>query len=482
MPPEMSGLTYPPSTVYQHGLTLFGLKSVIGGADKKGTMAHSVDPRRHAGIRDERGIVLPLTLLMMVVLTALTLGLLSMAAFEPVISKNLEQTTQARFAAEAGLEWAFNQVAPQGNWNQFLQGATANGVTLTSGTPMGTLSTARGTFTVVIRNDSLAGDAAITGDSVTTPEASATADANNIVILTSTGTVGTAVKSVRAVLKKALFPNGRPPGALNFPGNEAEVAFTGNSFEVDGRGYKMDGTFDSACADRWGIAVSTALPTGTPGSNEAVVESALSSQQEDNVKGKKQDASGLAEGDNTVAAAPELDPANIQAFIDQAKNAADISLASSPPSGLSFNSIGSTCASTPNDQNCWGTASNPKIVYIKGVPDPTSAFSALQIAGNSTGYGILIVEDGDLRISGNFGWWGIIIVTGQNVGVGFLGGGNQTVYGAVISNETATDPGYREGVLQGNAKLRYSCEALDSSLNNRKLTAIVGWKDLAPGE
>ncbi len=457
-------------------------------------MDHNVDPRQHVGFRDERGIVLPLTLLMMVVLTALALGLVSMAGFEPVISKNLEQTTQARFAAEAGLEWAFNQIAPQpqGNWNQFLSGPTSedgNGVIMTSGTPMGTLSTARGTFKVIVRNDTLPGDTAITGCVPTAPCApnpvipeTATTDNNKVLILTSTGTVGTAVKSVRAVLKKALFPNGRPPGALNFPGNEAEVAFTGNSFEVDGRGYKMDGTFDSSCADRWGIAVSNTLPTGTPGSNEPVVESALSSQQKDNVKGKKQVASGLAEGDNTVAAASELDPANIQAFIDQAKNAADISLTSSPPSGLSFNDIGSTCASTPNDQNCWGTANNPKIVYVKGAPDPTSAFSALQIGGTSTGYGILIVEDGDLRINGNFGWWGIIIVTGQYVGVGFLGGGNQTVYGAVISNETATDPGYREGVLQGNAKLRYSCEALDSAFNNRKLTAIIGWKDLAPGE
>jgi hypothetical protein len=37
-------------------------------------------------------------------------------------------------------------------------------------------------------------------------------------------------------------------------------------------------------------------------------------------------------------------------------------------------------------------------------------------------------------------------------------------------------------VLQGNAKIRYSCEALDNAFNNRKLTALVGWKDLAPGE
>jgi len=56
------------------------------------------------------------------------------------------------------------------------------------------------------------------------------------------------------------------------------------------------------------------------------------------------------------------------------------------------------------------------------------------------------------------------------------------VYGAVISNETSSDPGYKEGVLTGNAKIRYSCDALAEAMNDRKLVSLTNWKDLAPGE
>jgi hypothetical protein len=122
-------------------------------------------------------------------------------------------------------------------------------------------------------------------------------------------------------------------------------------------------------------------------------------------------------------------------------------------------------------------------VYVKGSPDPTAAFTALSLGGSSAGYGVLIVEDGDVKISGNFSWNGAIIVTGSWVGIKYMGGGTQSVYGAVISNETASDPGFYEGVATGNAQIRNSCEALGAALpGSRRLTNIVNWKELAPGE
>lgn len=430
---------------------------------------------------NRHGMALPLVLIVMMALTSLTLGLLSVAAFEPAISRNLADTAQARFAAEAGLEWAFDLMARTADWNTLLTGAgTTSGVTLTVGQAIGSLTTARGTYTVRLRNDTLAGDAAITG--VTTLDPSPTSDQNKAVIVTSTGNVGTATKTLRVAIKRLAFPPGLFPAALAFPGNEAEATFNGNAFEVDGRGWHTNGTLDAGCASVYGISVSSVLPAPNPGANEAVVESALAAIQKDNVKGKKQNAAGLPEGNNTIAPDPGLTPTVIQTFVNKAKNAADITLASQQPSGLSFNNIGSTCAADINSPTCWGTAENPKVVYVKGAPDPTSMFSALQLSGNTEGHGILIVEDGDLRISGNFLWHGPIIVTGQWVGIGFLGGGNQAVYGAVISNETATDPGFREGVLTGNATVRYSCEALNQALTARKLTSVSNWKDLAPGE
>ncbi len=341
---------------------------------------------------NERGMTLPLTLLMMVTVASLTLALLALAGLEPQISRNLADATQARFAAEAGIEWAFDRLATTQDWSTLLVGASSTpGVLLGADRPIGTLPAARGTYTVWLRNDTLPRDPEITGVAV---DASPTADANGVVIVTSTGNASGATKTIRTAIKRLTFPPGFFPGAMAFPGTEAEVTFSGNSFEVDGRGWKMDGSgLDAGCAPVYGISVSSVLPSNNPGANEALVESALSTQQQDNVKGKPQDPSQPGEGRNTIAPNATLTPAMIQNFIDQAKNAADIVLDSRQPNGLTFNNIGSTCATDPNSQTCWGTATNPKIVYVRGEPDPSSMFSALRIGGNTTGYGILIVED-----------------------------------------------------------------------------------------
>ena len=120
-------------------------------------------------------------------------------------------------------------------------------------------------------------------------------------------------------------------------------------------------------------------------------------------------------------------------------------------------------------------------MYIKGAADPTSAFTALTLNGNVTGYGVLVVEDGDLKVLGNFNWYGLVIVTGQWVGVGFMGslnGTDQYVYGSVISNETSTDPLY-EGVVYADAKLRYSCQALNNAAGARKLLTMSSWTEVS---
>jgi hypothetical protein len=423
-------------------------------------------------MRNERGMVLPLTLIVMVVLSSLTLALVSLAAFEPLISRNLADGTQARFAAEAGIEAAFDVLASTPSWNTLLANASGSGVvTLFSGRPIGTLGPGRGVYTVALRNDTLPGDPAITG--VTPVDTAPTIDANGAVILTSTGQAGGATRNLRVAVKRVPSLLDVLPAALAFPGNDAQTWFSGNAFTIDGRGWKMDGSgLDAGCASVFGISVSSVLPQGNPGGNEAVVEASLSPQQKDNVTGKKQNP-GLPQdwGDNTVAPDAVLTPEFVKKYIDAAKQAADVTLESfQATNGLTFTNVR------------WGTPSNPQIVYVKGEADPTSRFTALQISGNSEGYGILIVEDGDLKISGNFSWHGPIIVTGQWVGVGFLGGGNQVVYGAIISNETATDPGFYEGVMTGNATLRYSCEALRQAGILRKLTSVANWKDLAPGE
>ena len=436
---------------------------------------------------NQRGNVLAMTLLILLVLSSLVAALLAIAGHESTISKNLTEGTQARFAAEAGLEAAFDILAVTGNWSTLLANAAAQNGLMFNNHAIGSLPTSQGTYTVALRNDTLAGDPAITG--VAADGGGPITDTNKVVIVTSAGTTSQGTRRVRAVFRKLLnFPPNFFPGAVNFPGREAETMFTGTSFSIDGRGYKMDGTRDASCASNYGIAVSSVLGS-PPGSNEAVVENSLTAAQKSNVWGKSQTGGVDTSGNNTIAATSTLSPTMVKNFIDQAKASADIVLNSDQPLGLSMSNIGSTCATDPKSQTCWGhkDASTgeivPKIVYIKGSPDPTSLFTALAINGNSAGYGVLIVEDGDLKIFGSFNWNGAVIVTGSYIGLGFMGGGTQVVNGAVISNETATDPGFKEGLLSGSAEIRNSCEALTTALgNNRRLTSIATWKELAPGE
>ncbi|MBI1847751.1 MAG: hypothetical protein HYR86_12355 [Candidatus Rokubacteria bacterium] len=428
-------------------------------------------------LRNERGIALPLTLLLLVVLIALTLPLLSIAGLEPQIARNFADAKQARFSAEAGIEWAMNTLQTTPSWSTLLVGADANtGVSLAANSALPGLPAARGTYSVRLRNDNLNGDAQITG---TAPEASATIDANSTVILTSTGAINGAQKTVRVAVRRLPLPPGMFPGALAFPGNDAWVNFNGNAFGIDGRGWNTDGTPDNSCNSVYGIAVSSTLPVSSPGSNEGAVENAVAHNQADNIQGAKQDPSGPANGANTIAPVGSMTPASLQAFVNEAKKNADIVLASHAASPLSYNNVGSPCASDYNDGGCWGTASAPKVVYVKGDVDPGNTYTALSIAGHTTGYGILIVEDGDLAIHGDFAWYGPIIITGNYVGITYQGGGNQQVYGAVVVNELQTGSGATiDARLSGNVNIYYSCQAITQAAGARRLLSVRSWQEL----
>ena len=427
-----------------------------------------------------------MTLLIVLVVLSIALGLLAVAGHEPTISHNLAESTQARFAAEAGIEAAFDTLAVTTNWNTLLVNANLQtGVKLFDNRSIGSLTASRGTYTVFVRNDNLIGDPPITG--VAADGGGATQDTNKVMIVTSTGNTPKGTRRIRAVVKRFAFPPGLFPGALNLPGTEAQTLFNGNAFSIDGRGYKMDGTRDAGCPSVYGITVSDTLGS-PPGSSETVVESSLSSGQLNSVWGKSQTGGVDTSGKPTIAPNADLSQSLIKNFVEQAKASADVVLTSDSP-GLSMSNVGSTCSTDPKSQTCWGYKDPstgqivPKIVYVKGSPDPTAAFTALSLSGSSTGYGVLIVEDGDVKISGNFTWNGAIIVTGNWVGLKYMGGGTQNVNGAVISNETNTDPGLYEGVMTGNAQIRNSCEALAAALpGSRRLTNIVNWKELAPGE
>jgi Tfp pilus assembly protein PilX len=420
---------------------------------------------------NQRGIALPLTLMLLVALMSLTMALLSYAGFEPLIARNMTDNTQARFAAEAGLERALDMLRNTADWNTRLAGATAGvpAVLLLDVTAVGGPA-GGGTFTVTVRNDTQAADAAITG--MNPVDASPTADQNSALIVSATGVAG--ANGAQKVLEAAITRAGTLlyPGALSLPGNEADVRFDGNAdirgAAANGFGFKMEGedVEDPSCAGEYGVGVSKVLPSANPGANEAVVEAALD-QGNAEVWGKPETGTGVVKGAGTIVADSRLTPEMVKKFIDQAKAKATMTLTSTQAKPLLFTDV------------TWGTKDGPAVVWVRGEEDPTSKFAALRLEGNTTGYGILIVEDGDLRTLGNFKWHGPVIVTGKWVGV--LLDGNATVHGAVISNETAADgTGFKEGVVTGNGKILYSCEALKMAGGGLSKTTILSWREV-PG-
>jgi len=435
---------------------------------------HSV----RAVVQDERGMAVVLGLIALLTLTALVLAFLGVSAFEPQISRNLADGTKARYLAEAGIEQALDTLTSSinGDWNTYLTGATCT--TGTTGVVFGTantalpgLTTASGTYTVNIRNDCQANDAMLTGVAT---DGSGTTEGNGHVILTATGTFGNATRTVTVVAARVgnLFHTSSPyqvNAALSFPGYESDMSFSGTSFTVDGRNHDMNGELTTG-TNMLGISVGSEnqfVPTGGPAMQHATqIQNSLTSSQKADINGMNQtNPSTTTTGDNTIAPSA-LTSAAVTDFVNIVKTYADITINSSSASPVVVSNIGSTCGSTPSSITCWGTVAAPKIVYIKGVTDTSSLFNALTVSGASTGAGILIVENGDFTINGNFDWKGPVIVTGGYVGVGLMGGGTQNITGGLISNETATNeaPGFRDAVVTGSGSIRYSRAAIDNTL------------------
>lgn len=437
-------------------------------------------------VRDERGVALVMALAILLTLTGLVLAFLSASGFEPQISRNHTDSARVRFVADAGIEYAYNELVTlvaSGNpnpWDAALAGATCTtGAVLgAANTTLPGLTAANGTFTVRIRNDCRANDNKFTGVAVEAA-GNATTDTNNKVIVTSTAILGNTTRTITVVVSKANMPP--ITGALSFPGLQSDVDFNGSAFDIDGRDHLMTDVANSPTGTAnavLGISTATAA-------EELTIETAVANNQDNDVRGKDQNSAtnppATTAGADTIAVDLSQTPQTISDFVNAVKGYADINIVSTPSSQYSINSIGDTCSTNVNSPTCWGTASKPKIVYIRGdLPDLNAQINSLTVSGTSEGTGILIVENGNANITGNFRWNGPIIITGNNVGIRYQGGGNQSVYGTTIVNEqNANELPNLEGEVSGNAKLLYSNQAISlvRSLLIRRMVRTTSWTD-----
>ncbi len=472
---------------------------------------------------NERGVALPLAMILLVVLTMLTLTFMSLGSVEPQISRNLSDGARARQLAESGIEWGFNYVAGKDfnldatlfGGSMTTNGACGTGVTcrvLVTGQALPGLTSTAGTFTVTMRNDLGSADQALIG-SGNLLDGSATLDNNSIIILKSTGSFNGASKTVTAVVQRGNLPIN---GAVSLPGvqgdtftNTPPCAISVGCYWVDGRDWRD--------ADTWGPA---AAPTGvgalkyamtTAAGVEATAESGFGTLAKREYLHGANDGDGYTaatdgtavpgasgNGRNSIQADSTLTPALISKFMANLASNPSTQILNSTmacqypaggaphdkPEGLRMASTGTAnvvtvtnnssagAGCTINQTVNLGTAAAPTMLYVRGEYDPDSLFRGLAVDGSNpiTGYGILVVEDSDLAFfqSGQFRWNGIVLLTGRNNSSAFLGSSNTEIRGALIVNETnsAEVSGFSEFSVKTSASMKIlsSKENIDRAL------------------
>src|SRR5207245_11439273 len=115
----------------------------------------------------------------------------------------MADSIQARYAADAGIEWAFDQLVATTSWNTLLTGSTscANPVTPVGCTNVA-LPNVPGTFTVSLRNDCQAGDNLITGAAIDNVTGTATNGGSGIIIVTATGSYQGAQNRIQQLIRR----------------------------------------------------------------------------------------------------------------------------------------------------------------------------------------------------------------------------------------------------------------------------------------
>jgi len=477
-------------------------------------------------MRNERGVALPLAMILLMVLTMLTIAFMSLGSVEPQISRNLSDGARARQLAESGLEWAMSTQIGNNDLNStnLLGGTMTTNGACGSGFTCRVLATAQrlpgmtddsqGTFGVTLRNDrdTIAGDLALIGTN-NTRDGSWTSDANGIVILTSTGrfpATGSnfATRTITAVVQRG---NLTINAALSLPGVQTDTYTNdppcGGCYAIDGRNWAIaDTSTPNGSGLKYGIATYTGTQSNNGLSWEATAEAGFDTSAKQNYVQGKNNSGTLTTGLNTIEEDTSLNPTVVQSFLsnlaanpmtqilDSTQACQYSSGGSSKPEGLRMNSTGTANVVTISN-NCTGatqisktvnlgSATSPAMVYVKGEFDPNSNFIGLAVNGSQaiTGYGILVVEDADMSFfqSGQFKWNGIVIVSGRNVGAGFRGGSNTEIRGALIGNETNASEvgGYFEFLNQASTmRLRYGKEGIDLALRGLYNTRISLYRE-----
>ena len=440
--------------------------------------------RLRSVLGDQRGLALPLALIVMTVLTALTLAFLGLTSTEPTIAANLKRGEQALAHAEAGIDraiWALSNptvdtagantklsnlnaipVAYSTGAGQLLFTLTAPGQNAVTGAYAVTVSGASPT-TITARGFVLRGGVAVPAGP--TQLAPANIAAQRVVQVQVTGGGGN-----NPVGGPAAPGNVALPGALTVAGS---VEMSGTAL-VDGND-KADGSPNS-CAKKGGVTIrdKTKLPDNSCQQPPCELDNTIKLTNNASAVGTPgqqelgyDDFAPFTFGEAQLAALKAL--AQQQGTYIKPTSTADIiyNAANPLPSGLVF-------VDTVNGQ----ALSSPPVA---------SQLASVKLAKANTS-GWLIVM-GTIRIDGEVTYNGFIYAHND---LSYKGTGNGGLYGGVLTgNAIDSVSTVVDTDTSGNSKIYFDCgkiasgggtltPAIQDGLNRTVVTVTRGtWRELS---
>ena len=287
------------------------------------------------------------------------------------------------------------------------------------------------------------------------------------------------------------------PAGLQHPMAPSTVAFNGGAYKIDssssGNGDILNlnsiGTFDGVSDTIKAKFKLTPRPVpvaaGALGINTKLKSFSIAGNGD--IDGRNYDETGstlVGSGDMPgVTAQQSADTTKISPYSSSIQGAPKINVNSNQEDPQNYLDTYEAAASYKYDLNnpppnnmTWGSRDNPTIVTMNAQGDTTYG---LTIAGQATGYGILVIEGGgSVHFSGQFQWYGLMIVYGVSSTLDFqvTGSGNsgQIVGGVIIAGNSTNQADVK---LAGKANIKYSKDALTKATNIKPLTfyRILNW-------
>ena len=345
------------------------------------------------------GLVLVSTLILLTVLLAVGGSVRFMLQSDYRIVSNLRGNREAFYFAEAGLAWVKNAIA------EF--------VGLTNLPLVQPQTFAAGSFAITVNKTSVVDSLSARFD------------------VQSSGQVGVATQLIRARITKRYYLG---DAGLGLRGTLGPVAIGTQPIEISG--------YDHDPATQNSSDISPTAPAISVGdaSSQAMVEAAS--------------AAGLGAATLSLPGAPA--PISASQFLAGGLLAQLAQGLCSTPQAIVTQIAPASTLAVANE--IWGGAALPQLRCFQGAATDAGDFLDLSAVSGS---GILVVKDAGLILSGSLQWEGLIVISGDNVGLSVSGTESKQILGSVLVNETSLAPSSTPSLnLQGSVKMLYSRKAL----------------------